>query len=56
MLAREHFECAVYSMEPARLSIVFAYIPVHRDHSEPHLLGAASFYIFKPPALAGMYV
>ena len=54
-LAREHFEGAVYCMEPARLSVVFAYVPVHGT-TQSRTFRAASFYIYKPPALAGVYV
>jgi len=43
-------EYAVYCMEPARLSVVFAYIPVHGT-TQSRTFGAASFYIYNPPAL-----
>jgi hypothetical protein len=44
---------AVFCMEPAGLSVIFAYIPVHGT-TQSRTFGAASFYIYKPPALAGV--
>ena len=45
---------AVFCMEPAGLSVIFAYIPVHGT-TQSRTFGAASFYIYKPPTLAGVY-
>ncbi len=54
-LAREHFEGAVYCMEQVRLTVVFAYVPVHGT-TQSRTFRAASIYINKPTALAGVYV
>jgi hypothetical protein len=43
-------------MEPARLSVALVYVPVHETYTKSRTFGAASFYIYKPQAVAGVYV
>jgi hypothetical protein len=45
---------ARFCMELVRLTVVFAYVPVHGTLKAAPL--GASFYIFKPAALAGVHV
>ena len=50
-----NIEYAVFCMEPVRFPVVFAHIQSMRPLKAAPF-GAASFYIYKPQALAGVYV